>query len=93
MTHYEKENLIGYLWRAKGNFLIIQKTDPIWYPLYGNHIVDGEFLFIEIFPRINGDKRIKLGYDPFATPMTGNNHTTERQPDRICLPMEDNSTY
>ena len=63
-----KENLLGYLWRVIGNFLIIKKTDPIWYALCGDHTVDGEFRFIEASPLINGEKRIELGYDYSATP-------------------------
>lgn len=66
MTH--KENLIGYLWRVIGNFLIINKTDPTWYLLHGNHIVDEKFLFIQVSPLINEEKRVVLGYDYLATP-------------------------
>lgn len=66
MTH--KENLIGYLWRVIGNFLIIKKTDPTWYLLHGNHIVDEKFLFIQVSPLINEEKRVVLGYDYLATP-------------------------
>lgn len=64
MTH--KENLIGYLWRVKGNFLIVKKTDPIW---YGHHIVNGEFHFLEAFPTSKWRKKVtELGYDHFGAP-------------------------
>lgn len=51
-----------------GNFLTIEKIDPMWYLFHDNHLVDREFFFTEVStPLLNRGKRIEFAYDCFAT--------------------------